>query len=65
MSSHETIRKRCPKCKSIDIYKRVRRDGLSKLTKGKRTIKKSRTKTKTYICRRCSHEFDVAFIEPV
>jgi len=40
------VRKRCPKCKSGDIHKRVRRGG----------------DIKTYRCYRCDHEFDTPFI---
>lgn len=42
------VKKRCPKCKSGDIHKRVRRGG----------------EIKAYRCYHCSHEFDSPFIGP-
>lgn len=55
--------KRCPECNTTDIYRRIRRDGLSKLTKGKRRIVDKKTITK-YVCRICGHEFDIPLVEP-
>ena len=46
--SHYTyvVKKRCPKCKSGDIHKRVRRGG----------------DIKAYRCYHCDNEFDTPFI---
>lgn len=51
--------KRCPKCKSSRIYRRIRRDGLSRLNKGRKVhLGKIYILTKQYICRKCNHEFN-------
>lgn len=51
--------KRCPKCRSSNIYKRIRCSVWVENTKSNRSnIEFSLTKTKPYICRRCKREFD-------
>ena len=55
--------KMCPRCKSTNIYRRIRQDGLSYLTKGKSIMKKSKMGTiNKYTCRACKNEFDVPLV---
>ena len=53
--------KRCPKCKSGNIYKRIRSDDLAKTIKDGIVIKQ---KIKIYRCCKCKHEFDVPIVGP-
>jgi len=51
--------KRCPKCGSGKIYKRVRAKAWSAEANSKRnTIEKLEKLSKTYYCQKCRHAFD-------
>jgi rubredoxin len=55
------IKKRCPKCRCARIYRRIRRDGISRYRKPDKTnLEKI---TKQYICRNCGHEFDNPLVQ--
>jgi ribosomal protein L37AE/L43A len=61
------IKKRCPKCKSVEIYKRTRiKDVEHKIRrprfKSEIKIELRKIPTKIYICRACDYEFDSPFI---
>ena len=55
------VRKRCPKCRATKIYKRTRINDYS--NKCKCYMDKSKTITKSYICRKCNYEFDIPFVD--
>lgn len=54
--------KRCPKCKSSSIYKRVRAMRIVRETR-KRNRNYIENRTKMYRCKECKHEFDSPIIE--
>lgn len=56
--------KMCPRCKSINIYRRIRQDGLSYLNKGKRGKRTIVGAINKYSCRACKNEFDVPLVGP-
>ncbi len=56
--------KRCPKCQSSNIYKRIRTIKIDKERHKRKMGKYKPEKVKTYVCRNCDcgHEFDTALI---
>lgn len=56
--------KRCPKCKSSKIYRRVRAKVWSTKAKDYKgdTVEKFEKLSRTYFCQKCGHEFDVPFV---
>jgi DNA-directed RNA polymerase subunit RPC12/RpoP len=57
------IRKRCPKCKATDIYKRRRLKDVLARSRYIHVIR-SNVPRNMYLCSRCGHEFDNPFIGP-
>lgn len=57
------IRKRCPKCKTIDIYKRKTLKDMIKRSKYICTVRHN-IPSNIYHCIRCGHEFDIPFVGP-
>lgn len=57
------IRKRCPKCKGTDIYKRVTLKNIIARSRYTR-IDRPKLPSNIYHCYRCGHEFDIPFVGP-
>lgn len=58
------IRKRCPKCKVTDIYKRRTLKDMIERSKCVHVIRSNNVPSKLYHCSRCGHEFNTPFVGP-
>lgn len=57
------IRKRCPRCKGTDIYKRkTLKDMIAKVRYAR--ITRPDPPSNIYHCYKCGHEFDDPFVGP-
>lgn len=65
MGNYGMVKKRCPVCKTTDIYKRTRLSDLFKMNKYKRKRYKNKIKISIYKCHECGEEFDIPFIGPL
>jgi hypothetical protein len=57
------IRKRCPKCKGTDIYRRRSLKDIIARSKCVHAIR-SDVPSNIYHCYRCGYEFDIPFVGP-
>lgn len=59
----KVIRKRCPKCKATDIYRRKNLKDIIARSIRKHVIG-HKVQSNLYHCYRCGHEFDIPFVGP-